>query len=453
MIIPKEKKLTVQVITKNNYCSGCGVCGGVCPVSAIEIKFNPAGEYAPEISDSCIHCGLCLKVCPFSESTLDEDAISARYFSSLTGVRYDAPVGYWLECFAGYSLEYREKSASGGLLTHTLKRLFETNQISKAVCVVPTEDPQKLFKFAVINTASQLSAASGSVYYPIEMSGIINEILKAPGAYAIVGLPCFIKGIRNAAEANPILKERVRFCLGLVCGQLKSKYYAEYLSCKVGLKETLKAVRFRGKDVSRVASDIVHEFTGVSGGKARAYWTETAGEVFTSRMFTLRACSFCDDIFAECADAAFMDAWHPVYASDPAGTSFVISRSPQISNLLSASSESVRREPIDNILLSQRGVLKIKRGQLPYRLYSAVKINAPAPQKRISASSEIGFFGAKDVEIKESIQAESRKIISEMVLRNSRIDAEFIDRSLSPLFVKKKFLDALCKTIFWLINR
>ena len=426
------------VIVPYQLCSGCGVCGGVCPVSAIKLRFNSAGEYNPEVSDECTNCGLCLTVCPFSEVSPNEDAIAARQYADLHGIKHTKQTGYYLDCFAGFSPEYRAGSASGGLLSYTLKRLFETGQIDRAVCVVPNADPKKLFKFTVVNSADHLAKAAGSAYYPVEMSEIVREIIKTPGNYAITGLPCFIKSIRNIASVNPVVKERVKFCLGLVCGQFKSKHYTEYLAHKAGLRECVKSVKFRGKDCNRPINDFFHEFIGVSGKEVRDYCTGAVGKVFTSRMFTLPVCSFCDDTFAECADAVFMDAWLPEYVKDSKGTSLVLVRNPKLLEIYGNAGDSVRRETIENLELSQAGVVNIKQTQLAYRLYVLKKSGKYVPRKRVKPSRKISLFNRKDTEIKEKIREQSRSL-SEQLFNKTVPDIEKIDAELKSLFSSLAF--------------
>ena len=49
----------------NSFCSGCGACYNICPVSAITMVPNEEGFLFPEINkNSCINCGKCEMVCP-----------------------------------------------------------------------------------------------------------------------------------------------------------------------------------------------------------------------------------------------------------------------------------------------------------------------------------------------------------------------------------------------------
>ena len=61
------------------------------------------------------------------------------------------------------------------------------------------------------------------------MSGVLEEIRTSPGRYAVVGIPCFIKAVHLARAADPILRERIVYTLGLVCGHMKSARFAESL--------------------------------------------------------------------------------------------------------------------------------------------------------------------------------------------------------------------------------
>ncbi len=49
---------------KKEYCTGCGVCGAVCPVKAIEYSYDEEGFLAPQIDQNkCVNCGKCVEHC------------------------------------------------------------------------------------------------------------------------------------------------------------------------------------------------------------------------------------------------------------------------------------------------------------------------------------------------------------------------------------------------------
>jgi ferredoxin len=50
--------------TKDDKCTGCGSCKGICPVEAIEIKDSQGAAKAYVAPDRCIGCGVCVRRCP-----------------------------------------------------------------------------------------------------------------------------------------------------------------------------------------------------------------------------------------------------------------------------------------------------------------------------------------------------------------------------------------------------
>ena len=55
----------LEKMLNSEQCTGCKMCGQVCPVSAISFAENETGFWYPRVSeDKCIRCGLCEKKCP-----------------------------------------------------------------------------------------------------------------------------------------------------------------------------------------------------------------------------------------------------------------------------------------------------------------------------------------------------------------------------------------------------
>ena len=57
------EKTAINIIG-NKQCTGCFGCYNICPVNAIEMKYDEKGFYKPNILENCIECGKCEKVCP-----------------------------------------------------------------------------------------------------------------------------------------------------------------------------------------------------------------------------------------------------------------------------------------------------------------------------------------------------------------------------------------------------
>lgn len=145
------------------------------------------------------------------------------------------------------------------------------------------------------------------------------------------------------------------------------------------------------------------------------FFSKGMGEAWLNRWFTINACNYCDDIFAECADIVCMDAWLPEYWSDPNGHNLVIVRSPKIFQTIIG---GIQREQlklkdisIDDVIRSQNEVIYGKRVLLSYRLNLARKQGKIRPQnKRIDASGSYNLLLSKLTQNLLEMQKESREL-------------------------------------------
>ncbi len=393
-------------VVAHDLCIGCGMCAGICPERTLAIGFNEFGEYTcRDAKNACVAtCDLCLRVCPFwCDQTDNEDTLARQRFGGVAGIEHHAEVGYHLEARVGYSngRRHRANGASGGLATWTLEALLAERWVDRVCCVRPTGERDRLFEFAVCDSPEQVQACSRSCYYPVETSRIVQHILDNKSRYAVIAQPCYLKAFRLAMQAHPKLRDRVTVLLGLVCGQAKSRFFAEY-ACALGGGNPggLDEVVFRVKDPRRAAWDYGMKFASdVGTDEAREgtiYWSEGMDSAWFARLFTPNACSYCDDAFCELGDAAFMDAWLDEYAGDPSGTSLMIVRSPVLRELFDRGERNgeLRLDPIamDRVIESQRGPLKFKRWDLPKRLARTIRTGRRAPAKRVKPALRLTWL-------------------------------------------------------------
>jgi hypothetical protein len=185
--------------------------------------------------------------------------------------------------------------------------------------------------------------------------------------YAVIGLPCVVKGLRRAQRKMPRLRQNIPVVLGLVCGQQRSKWLAEYLVRRAGLQmQSVRRLSFREKREAQPAS-----------GSHFAVWTDentTPISVERSNGYNLAwgqsyfkqdACNYCDDVFAELADAVFMDAWLPGFHEDPRGTTIALTRSALCRDVLETGTVEgglqVKPIHVRDVIRSQEGCLRLKR--------------------------------------------------------------------------------------------
>lgn len=386
----------MDTVVRSGICVGCGVCAAVCPTEALSLGFTRLGEYSPTLNPAaCNGCGLCLSVCPFSNSACNEDVLASRLYGNTVGIEHRSECGFFISSYARFSLtgDQRERGASGGLATWTLTRLLQRGDVDAVIAVRPNPDPECLFNYSIASSATDLSECSGSAYYPVELSQALRAVLTSNARFAVIGLPCFIKALRLAASYVPALERQMTACLGLTCQALQSRFFAEYLTTLAGGDPSLvEKLQFRDKRPGCSARDsyLSYWYTTDSserGVTARTPWTRLPCQAFGRQFFCLRACDHCDDVFAECADAVFMDAWLPEYEADPRGHSLVLARTKHAAELVEAGIQDQQisgcHVPIEKLLASQQQAVRYKREQLQVRLALRGKHGLYVPSKRV----------------------------------------------------------------------
>ena len=420
------KSSVIANVVEQDLCIGCGLCAALCPQGVLAMQWNRYGEYNPvEVNPCTTECGLCLKVCPFADSGENEDTIGERLYGALPGIQHRSEIGYYLASYVGYSEKHRPTSSSGGVATWLLETLLAEGIVDHVICVAPTGDPERLFAFRVFDTAEEVRTGAGSAYYPVEMSEVIRQVLEVPGRYAVTGIPCFIKAIRLAQQRNKKLRERIVVTVGLVCGQLKSRHFTDYVAALAGVQGEVTGVRYRGKSPDRPASNFHYTFTTADGEERRIIWNEGISEAWTNRWFTPGACNYCDDVFSECADVTCMDAWLPEYSRDSRGTSLVLVRSAAVREVLDRG-QGIRLDPIpvERVVQSQAGVVAVKRQHLAYRLYLDEE---GAPEKRVAPARPRSPFLRQEIVLKERMRALSRELWG-----GGERDAEHLREAMEP---------------------
>ena len=239
MNIALEKLLTTVV--NGGYCVGCGACASV-KGSPVQMKLDEYGKFQATLHLSYNESNIDFylnSVCPFSDESQNEDQIAEKLFAQNS--QYHNKIGYHLATYAGYVSEgdFRDRGSSGGIGTWIVTQLLKEGWVDYVIHVQPrkpSDNDSRLFHYQISTTIEQVKNGAKSRYYPIEMSEVMREVRERPGRYAIVGIPCFLKAVRLLMSQDSVLAERIKFCVGLVCGHLKSKRFAEMFAWQCGIE-------------------------------------------------------------------------------------------------------------------------------------------------------------------------------------------------------------------------
>jgi coenzyme F420-reducing hydrogenase beta subunit len=408
------KNIDVVGVVKEGFCIGCGACS--VESNAVKIVFNQYGELVADIEN----CNVAeLKsmdnVCPFSDSASNETELARKVFKNEKNIDLGDEIGFFTGLYAGYSESYRSKGSSGGVVSWLLSELLINKKVDKVIVVGKTDGDDRFFDFKVIDKVEEIGATGTSFYYPVSYDKVLQYVVDNPGRYAITGVPCFHKALRLLKATNPIIAERIVYQIGIVCGQMKSTFYLDYLARKSGISSPLVNACFRRKDEMSRADDYLFEgsFKHPTGEIEKlSVRNREVGANWGMGLFKPRACDFCDDVFAETADIAVMDAWLDKYINDGKGTSLVITRTAELQATLENGKVcgALQLEPVleKDVVESQLGGLNHRRAGLRYRLYLE-RPQGLVPSKRIHSENSLDIWFKIEQRIRLMVREKSRR--------------------------------------------
>jgi coenzyme F420 hydrogenase subunit beta len=412
-ISPEIKEL-FETVVDGGYCIGCGACASV-EGSPIVMKLDEFSMFKATINPSVNVNNLTASiqsVCPFSNASENEDSIGKELYGP--EATYHDKIGYYLSTYAGHVVEgdFRKNGSSGGMGSWIAASLLNAGLVDSVIHIhqrQPTGDDRRLFHYQLSTTINEVTNSAKSRYYPIELSEMMTLIRQRPGRYVIVGIPCFIKSIRLLAKQDEKLGERIKFCIGLICGHLKSARFAELFAWQCDIPPAkLSAINFRtkldGHGANRYGVTVKgiidnHEITKISPPINKIY-----GANWGFGFFKYKACDYCDDVVAETADVTIGDAWLPQYVNDGQGTNVVIVRNSIIKKLIEDARQENRLSFDDitpsEVVKSQNSGFEHRRAGLSYRLSRADKKGHWRPMKRVQPSN------SEEINMKQELRIE-----------------------------------------------
>lgn len=396
---------------QRSFCSGCGACAVV--DKAFHIRENANGCYQAEYDGSSPDLSMATHVCPFV-SSLNEDDLGTKLFGSFDGIKHDCHIGYYLNAYVGYvkSGDYRAKGSSGGFISWLSTTMLAEGDIDYVIHVRNGGENGEMYSYQISSTAEEIQSGAKSKYYPIRLDEVLDYVRSHDGRYLFIGIPCFVKAVRLLCNENHVLAERIPYCIGLVCGHLKSKFFAQAEAWECGVKpENLVSVDFRYKTLNSSAGD--YDIDVRSKVDPNQQILKRAQDLTISDWgegyFKYGACEFCDDVVSETADVTFGDAWLPNYIDDAKGMNVIVIRNPRIQEIFDRHADELTLHDSDaeEVTRSQAGGFRHRRQGLAYRLAVRQNRGEWIPTKRVKPSMDMPEKRQTIYAMREVIREES----------------------------------------------
>ena len=281
----------VESISKE-VCTGCKMCGDICPTNAISFQTDFDGCWYPNVDDKkCVKCGLCEKKCPALHVMTSQKAKNPAVYAAWTKddkIRYD--------------------STSGGIYYELAKSFIEQGGYI-AGCAF-SED-YKTAKHVLGKTEHDLQEIMGSKYFQSDTAGIykaVLELLKQEQKVLFCGTPCQVAALRSYVGKD---YENL-FLLDFICKGINSpKAYTSYINeLEQKYHSTARSVRQKSKKTGwqSLATNVVFE-NGKEYHKDRYtdWWIQgyTCGNLFMRR--NCQECLY--KTMPRQADLTFGDFW------------------------------------------------------------------------------------------------------------------------------------------------
>ena len=310
----------MQNVTKiaRTLCNQCGICVSVCPVNAIKLKRDNYGNYFPVASyeNKCIACQICLNICP--GLSVDFNGLNKEIFGRLPDNYY---VGNYNGSYLGYSNEpdIRLNSSSGGIVTSVAIHALETGLVNGVLVVKNNDNDPFIPQVFVAKNKWEIYSAMQSKYFPVPMNIGLKQILREPGKFAVIGLPCHIHGVRKAELKHKKLKDKIKLRIGLFCHMAVNIMATHFLldRLKVDISSVTDIKYREGKWPGKIVFKL-------SEGKSQVVQDITMGNLIP--FFAPLRCTFCIDFTNELADLSVGDAWNLNLEGSEGGWASIISR-------------------------------------------------------------------------------------------------------------------------------
>ena len=233
-------------------------------------------------------------------------------------------LGNYEDIWIGYSnsAALRRNGSSGGVITHTLAYLLQAGRIDGAVVLRHGFPEPWLSSSIIATTVDEILASSQSVYVPVPVNTVLQQVEQFQGRLAYVGLPDQVASLRRLQQLGHPGAKKVKYVIGPYVGTLMYLRGLEsFLSSNGidGLKD-VKSLRYRAGEWP---GNLVVESQNGRKIQAKKFYYN-----YLIPFYITKSTLYSPDFANELTDLSVGDAWSPEYEQKGAGFSVVVARSP-----------------------------------------------------------------------------------------------------------------------------
>jgi len=238
--------------------------------------------------------------------------------------------GNYEDIWLGYSNSagIRRSGSSGGVITHTLAYLLQTGRIDGAVVLRHGFPEPWLSSPIIATTVDEILASSQSVYVPVPVNTILQQMDHFQGRLAYVGLPDQVASLRRLQQLGHSGAKKVKYVLGPYVGTLIYLRGLESFLSSNGIDDinNVKSLRYRAGEWP---GNLVVESRDGRKIQAKKFYYN-----YLIPFYITRSTLYSPDFSNELTDLSVGDAWSPEYEQKGGGFSVVVARSPAAAEIL-----------------------------------------------------------------------------------------------------------------------
>jgi coenzyme F420 hydrogenase subunit beta len=421
------QRLHAEVITRG-LCTHCGTCAGLSGGTLL-MQETPRGPLPVPAPGRAVQLNeLAYDACP--GKGVAYPALCQVVFGALPESWL---IGCWRAIYTGYAgvPEVRRAGASAGVITQTLVYLLEQEHVDGAVVLRQGYPEPWQATPTIARTPEDVIAAAQSVYVPVPVNVILDDMAEFEGRLAYVGLPDQVAALRQLQQAGHPGARKVDYVLGPYVGT--AMYFGaieSFLRANgVHSRDEIAALRYREGEWPGYL-----QITLRSGRVLRA---EKFYYNYLIPFYITQSTLLSVDFTNELTDISVGDAWNPRLEARGEGFSVVVARTEQGAALLAEMRDAgelvLEETPLDDALAMHGHMLDFKKRGAFIRLDWRRALGRPVPD-----------YGYRPAEITFSRKLVEAFIASMFAVCGTRLARRAVE--LVPLHIIGPLFNVLRKT-------